>query len=167
MEIRHEQPGDEPAIGRVNDLAFGGSDESRIINAAREAGHATISLVAVQDSTIVGHVLFTPVALDPAPPSIRALGLGPMAVMPGLQRQGIGTRLVHAGLDECSRLGYRAVVLVGHPEFYPRFGFRPARAFGLRSEFDVPDEVFMALELTPGALAGAAGLVRYAPEFGG
>ncbi|MGH8638095.1 MAG: GNAT family N-acetyltransferase, partial [Burkholderiales bacterium] len=95
------------------------------------------------------------------------LGLGPMAVIPYLQRQGIGTRLVRAGLDECSRLGYRAVVVVGHPEFYPRFGFVPARTFGLRSEFDVPDEVFMAVELIPGALASAAGTVRYVPEFGG
>jgi putative acetyltransferase len=167
MEIRHEQPGDEQAIGRVNDLAFGGSDESRIVDAARRAGHATISLIAVRDSTIVGHILFTPIDLDPARPSTRVLGLGPMAVVPGLQRQGIGTALVRAGLDECSRLGYHAIVVVGHPEFYPRFGFRPAREFGLRCQFDVPDDVFMALELTSGALANAAGTVRYIPQFGG
>jgi putative acetyltransferase len=167
MEIRHEQAGDETAIDRVNDAAFGGTDESRIVNAVRAAGLATISLVAVQDSKVVAHILFTAVCLDAARSAARALGLGPMAVVPEMQRRGIGTRLVRAGLEECARAGYHAVVVVGHPEFYPRFGFRPAREFGLRCEFDVPDAAFMAAELTPGALAGAAGTVRYAPEFGG
>jgi putative acetyltransferase len=89
-----------------------------------------------------------------------------MAVLPELQRQGIGSRLVEAGLRDCARLGCQVVVVVGHPAFYPRFGFRPARSFGLRSEYAVPDEVFMAIELTEGALTGGGGLVRYLPAFG-
>ena len=89
-----------------------------------------------------------------------------MAVLPAWQRKGVGSKLVESGLRECSDLGCQAVVVIGHPEFYPRFGFRPARRFGLRSEFEVPDEVFMATELIPGALAGRGGLVRYVREFG-
>jgi putative acetyltransferase len=85
--------------------------------------------------------------------------------LPGRQKQGIGSRLVEAGLDECRRAGFDVVVVLGHPEYYPRFGFRPASIFGLRSEYDVPDPVFMAMELTPGAAMGVQGLVRYHEAF--
>ena len=93
------------------------------------------------------------------------MGLAPMAVLPGRQRQGIGSELVRAGLDECRRLGFGAIVVLGHAEYYPRFGFVPASKFGLKSEYDVPDDVFMALELIPGALRGRAGTIRYHPTF--
>jgi putative acetyltransferase len=166
IDVRPEQPGDEVAIRRVNDLAFGQSDESRIVDAVRAAGASVISLVAVRANKIVGHILFTPVSIESSAHASPALGLGPMAVSPEVQRQGIGSRLVEAGLHECRRLGYPIVVVVGHPEFYPRFGFRPGTVWGLRSEFDVPDDVFMVTELTPGALAGASAVVRYRPEFG-
>ena len=125
-----------------------------------------ISLVAVDGESIVGHILFTPIALDSSGPPATVMGLGPMAVLPQWQRRGIGSMLVEAGLRECQEAGCQIVVVIGHPEFYPRFGFRPARAYGLRSEFDVPDEAFMAAELIAGALAGRSGLVRYLPEFG-
>src|SRR5687767_3247719 len=154
IELRHEQAGDEAAIRALNDEAFGQSDESRIIDAARAARQCVISLVAVDAGRIVGHILFTPVSFDAPECTVRALGLGPMAVSPGRQRQGIGSQLVAAGLQDCERLDYHAVVVVGHPEFYPRFGFRPGSTFGLRCEYDVPDDVFMVKELTSGALAG-------------
>ena len=163
--VRPEQPGDEAGIRRVNDQAFGQRDESQIVDAVRAAGGFPISLVAVHGSTIVGHILFTPVSIESNGLRPRASGLGPMAVSPDVQRQGIGSRLVESGLQECRRLGYQVVVVIGHPQYYPRFGFRPGRTFGLRSEFDVPDEVFMVLELTPGALGDAGGVVRYLPEF--
>ena len=166
IEVRHERPGDEPAITRVNDAAFGQSDESRIITAVRAAGHSVLSLVAVRGDAVIGHIMFTPVSIEPHGAAIHALGLGPMAVMPALQRQGIGSSLVTAGLRECARVGCQAVVVIGHPEFYPRFGFRPGNSYGLRSPFEVPDEVFMAAELSAGALAGRGGLVRYVAEFG-
>jgi putative acetyltransferase len=165
-QVRHEQPGDEAGIRWVNDQAFGHSDESRIVDAARAAGHAVISLVAVEATTIVGHIMFTPVSIEPYRPALRALGLGPMAVMPDRQRKGIGSRLVEAGLEASGRLGYQVVVVIGHPTYYPRFGFRPARACGLQTEFDVPDDLFMVAELAPGVLAGASGVARYGPEFG-
>jgi len=165
VDVRPERPGDEPAIRRLNDEAFGQPDESRIIDAVRAAGDAVISLVAVEGATVVGHILFTPVSVDSQGSAPRVVGLAPMAVAPAVQRRGIGSKLVEAGLQECRRLGYHAVVVLGHPDFYPRFGFRPGRTFGLRSEFDVPDEVFMVAELMPGALAGMGGLVRYLPAF--
>lgn len=166
IQVRHEYPGDEDAIRRVNDHAFGQPDESRIVDAVRAAGRSVISLVAVEGSEIVGHILFTPVFVEPPGRAARAAGLGPMAVLPDLQRRGIGSRLVEAGLQECRRLDYQVVVVIGHPKFYPRFGFRPGSAFGLRSEFDVPDDVFMVAELMPGALAGMGGVVAYIREFG-
>ena len=167
LQVRPEQRGDDIAIARVHDAAFGQTDESRIVEAIRCAGHPIISLVAVDGSRIVGHVLFSPVVIEAAQPVESVMGLGPMAVLPEMQRQGIGSRLLRDGLEECLRSGVRAVVVVGHPEYYPRFGFRPANSYGLRCEYPVPDEVFMAMELVAGALAGSSGLVRYLPEFGG
>jgi putative acetyltransferase len=167
IHVRPEQPGDVAAITRVNDEAFGQSDESRIIEAIRSARRPAISLVATDGLAVVGHILFTPMIVESAEPVEGLMGLGPMAVSPSRQRQGIGSRLVREGLRACAQAGCRAVVVVGHPEFYPRFGFRPASTYGLRCEFTVPDEVFMATELMPGAFGGAGGLVRYLPEFGG
>ena len=166
IEVRHERLGDEAAIARVNDAAFGQPDESRIVDAVRQAGHMAISLVAVNEDRVVGHILFTPVDMTSSAPVLTMFGLGPMAVLPEWQRRGIGSKLVEAGLRECSDVGCQVVVVIGHPEFYPRFGFRPAGAFGLRSEFAVRDEAFMVAELMPGALAGRGGLVRYLAEFG-
>lgn len=167
IHIRREQSGDEAPIAHVNDAAFGGSVEARIVDAARRAGHAAISLVAVDGSRITGHILFTPIVLDPPAAPLRMLGLGPMAVLPEFQRHGIGSRLAEAGLRECAQAGCQAVVVIGHPEFYPRFGFRPAGAYGLRNEFGVDGDAFMVLELVPGALSDQRGLVRYVPELGG
>jgi putative acetyltransferase len=167
VEVRREQRGDETVIAHVNREAFGQPDESRLIDALRKAGHTALSLVAVARGRIVGHILFTPVTIDSPERTVSAVGLGPMAVLPQFQRQGIGSLLVEAGLRECAGTGRQIVVVVGHPEFYPRFGFRPGRAFGLRCQFEVPDDVFMVAELTAGALGGHGGLVRYLPEFGG
>ena len=90
-----------------------------------------------------------------------------MAVLPSHQRNGIGSKLVRAGLEECRQLGYVAAVVLGHPEYYPRFGFAPSIRFGIRCEYDVPEEVFMAMELRQFALLGVSGIVRYRTEFGG
>jgi putative acetyltransferase len=166
VQVRHERAGDEEAIRDVNDKAFGQSDESRIVDTVRAGGHAALSLVAVVDHRIVGHILFTPVEIERGASAHRAFGLGPMAVLPACQRQGIGSALVQSGLRECTRLGGGIVVVVGHPAFYRRFGFRRAVACGLRLDFEVPDEAFMVMELTPGSLAAVRGLVRYVPAFG-
>jgi len=120
--------------------------------------------VAEQEGMVVGHILFSPVEVDHAN-GRRLLGLAPMAVDPERQRKGIGSLLVHEGLTRCRAAGFDGVVVLGHAGYYPRFGFVPAQQFGLRCEYDVPADVFMALELAPGALRGLAGLVRYHAAF--
>jgi putative acetyltransferase len=164
MIVRPEQPADTDAVRQVNRAAFETSTEAALVDIPRENARPLVSLVAEDAGAIVGHILFSPVTLSSGIDA-RVMGLAPMAVLPARQRQGIGSALVTAGLDECRRLGITAVVVLGHPEYYPRFGFRPASGFGLRSEYDVPDEVFMALELPPGGLEGTAGTVRYHPAF--
>ena len=164
VTIRPERAGDIDAIREINDRAFEGRLEGRIVDALRPAGEL-ISLVATAADRVVGHIAFTPVAVEPPIPGVRVAGLAPMAVLPELQRRGIGGQLVHAGLEACRRSGYGAIVVVGHADYYPRFGFVPAHTRGLKYEAPVPDDVFMVLELEPGAIAGASGVVRFRPEF--
>jgi putative acetyltransferase len=167
IRIRREQPGDEAAIANLTTAAFGQPDESQIVDAIRRAGRPAISLVAIEGAEVVGHILFTAVQLEPVRAGIEMMGLAPMAVTPDRQRRGIGSALVREGLRQCARAGAGAVIVVGHPEFYPRFGFRPGSSFGLRCEYPVPVGVFMAVELVPGALEGLGGLVTYVPELRG
>ena len=166
MNIRAERPADAAAIDAVNRAAFGQPAEATLVADLRDRASPLVSLVADAGSEIVGHVLFSPVTLTNHA-DVKIMGLAPMAVWPVMQRRGIGSTLVRAGLDACTRLGCDAVVVLGHAQYYPRFGFRPASAFGLRCEYDVPDEVFMALELAPGRLAGKSGTIRYHPAFAG
>ena len=165
--IRPETPDDVAAIRAVVEAAFGRPDEADLVDALRDHGGATLSLVAEKDGEVVGHVLFSPVTVESDGGSWGALGLAPMAVAPSCQRQGIGSRLVRAALDACRRAGHEVVVVLGHPECYPRFGFVPARTRGIRYEAEVRDEAFLVLELRDGALAGRGGVVRYRPEFSG
>ena len=124
-----------------------------------------ISLVAVKDGKIIGHIFFSEVTLEPENKNLKAIGLAPMAVLPAFQNQGIGSKLVKQGLETCKNKGYEAVVVLGHPEYYPRFGFTTAKEKGFDCEYPVPDEVFMILELKPDALNGKTGTVKYRPEF--
>ncbi len=124
-----------------------------------------LSLVAESDGRVVGHILFSIVHIQSDAVRTPVLALAPMAVRPDCQNQGIGSLLVREGLERCKALGHEAVILVGHANYYPRFGFTPAGEKGLRLPFDAPDEAFMALELVPGALNGVTGTVEYPPEF--
>lgn len=164
FHIRPEQPDDMTGVRYVNELAFEGPNEARIVDLLRERGKALISLVAISGEQVVGHILFSPVTIEPAYDHLRFIGLAPVAVLPGQQRRGIGSALVEAGLQRCLELGFHAVVVLGHPDYYPRFGFSRAGAFGLTNEYG-QDEAFMVLELRSGCLCGVQGLVRYAPEF--
>lgn len=165
LEIQKERPEDIEAIHRVNELAFGQPTEARLVEALRGAGQAVVSLVALENGRLVGHILFSPVTIAGESGPEKVLGLAPMSVLPERQKSGIGTLLVKTSLAECRRLGYRAVVVLGHPDYYPRFGFVPARRFGLKCEYDAPEEAFMALELEPGAWGNRGGTVKFHPEF--
>lgn len=165
MRIRTETTDDHAAVRAVNVAAFETEAEAELVARLREQASPLISLVAEIDAAVVGHIAFSPASLSAAP-ELRAMGLGPMAVLPDFQRRGIGSALVTAGLDACKDLGYQAVFVLGHPEYYPRFGFVPASRFGIKSVYRVPDEVFMALELVAGALAGKPGVLHYHESFG-
>lgn len=164
MLIRAEEARDRDAVRAVNLAAFETPAEADLVDALREQAEPVISLVAEDHGQVVGHILFSPVTLS-GHPDLRIMGLGPMAVAPGHQRSGIGSALARAGIELCSRLGSGAVVVLGHPHYYPRFGFMPSTRFGIRSEYDVPEDVFMILELQPGYLLGASGTVRYHTAF--
>lgn len=165
--VRSERADDAAAVRRVNREAFGRPDEADLVERLRARGVATLSLVAADGGDIVGHILFTPVTIESDGAATGALGLGPMAVLPSRQRQGIGSLLVRTGLATCRDAGHGCVVVLGHPAYYPRFGFVPASRHGVVWEHSAPDEAFMLLELRPGALDGRDGIVRYPPEFGG
>ncbi|MDX1396297.1 MAG: N-acetyltransferase [Gemmatimonadota bacterium] len=164
LEIRPERDADRAGVRSVNRAAFETPQEADIVDALRRDVTPIVSLVAVEGAQIVGHIMFSPVGLDPAADS-TLMGLGPMAVLPARQRSGIGSALVGAGLERCRELGCDGVVVLGHPAYYPRFGFVPASRYGLRCEYDVPPEVFMAFESRPGSLGGVSGTVRYAAPF--
>jgi len=162
--IRSEIPEDCAAVYHVNRLAFEREGEAALVDKLR-AVHPHISLVAVRDSQVVGHIFFSPVSVESEDANFMALGLAPMAVLPEYQNQGIGSQLVRQGLKECESQGHDIVFVVGHPNYYPRFGFSTAKAKGIGCEYPVPDEVFMVAELKPKALGGRTGVVRYRPEF--
>ena len=165
VAILHERPQDANAIRFVLEEAFGQSNEADLVDALRHRGALTLSLVAIRENEVVGHILFSPVTIESAGASFNAIGLGPMAVLPPYQRKGIGSQLVRIGLEQCRQAGHEIVVVLGYPDFYSRFGFVPTKHRGIHCEFDVPDDVFMIMELRQGALAGRGGLVKYQPEF--
>ena len=166
VHIRREQIQDIPAIYRVNSLAFESQVEAEIVNKLRSRGAVTLSLVAELEGEIVGHILFSPVRIVTSGGESRAEGLGPMAVLPAYQRQGIGSQLVKQGLSECKKMGQAMVIVLGHPDYYPRFGFQKAAAFGIRCQVNVPEDAFMLAELSGGAALGFSdGVVYYQAEF--
>lgn len=165
MQIRPEIARDRDAVRTVNEAAFGSPEEADLVDSLRQEADPVVSLVAEVNGRVVGHILFSPVSLE-GHPELAIMGLGPMAVLPDWQRKGIGGALVVDGLVACEKLGFGATVVLGHPEYYPRFGFVPGAWFGLASEYDVPEEAFMARELRPGFLDGVGGTVRYHAAFG-
>jgi putative acetyltransferase len=165
VRVRAETPEDLEAIREVNRRAFGREEEARLVDALRDGGYSRLSLVAEEGGRVVGHVLFSDLPiLTPQASTLHALALAPVAVLPDRQRQGIGSRLVREGLRACAEAGHRVVVVLGHPAYYPRFGFSAQLAERLKAPFSGP--AFMALELVPGALENVTGEVHYPPPFG-
>jgi putative acetyltransferase len=163
--IRRERESDAEAVRAVNEEAFGRPDEAGLVQALRSGCPDTLSLVAEEHSRVVGHIMFSPVGVS-GNPGLQGMGLAPMAVAPPRQRLGIGTLLVREGIETLSGLSCPFVIVLGHPEFYPRFGFVPALSRGLGTPWpDLPDETFMVLILDETRMAGVGGTVRYRSEF--
>jgi putative acetyltransferase len=165
MRIREERPDDAEAIRAVNLAAFGRAQEGALVDALRRNGAIVLSLVALLDDTMSGHALYSPVSISCRGEEVIGAGLGPMAVVPERQRQGIGGELICAGNGILRARGCPFIVVLGHPAYYPRFGFRPAGARGIRCQWDVPEDAFMVLPLDGSRMQGIAGLAEYRPEF--
>ena len=164
IEIREERSEDIGAVRHVLEEAFGSSEAADIVERLRDAGKAVISLVAECDGQVVGHIMFSPVTIAPAQSAFNGIGLAPVAVLPQLQKRGIGSHLICEGLEQCRKAEYDIAVVLGDHAFYERFGFSRAGDYGLGNEYGV-DEDFMAVELSEGALAQATGTAKYQPEF--
>jgi putative acetyltransferase len=166
--IREETEADFSDVYELNKAAFGQDMEARLVELLRN-GHAFIaklSLVATLGDKVVGHILFTKIKIrNDHGIEYDSLALAPMAVKPGLQRQGVGGQLINYGLAKARELGYKSVIVVGHEHYYPRFGFVPAEKWNIKPPFDVPSNVFMGIELVKDGLKGVAGTVEYAKEF--
>ncbi|WP_243354384.1 GNAT family N-acetyltransferase [Bacillus litorisediminis] len=166
--VRPEKNEDYAVIKEINDLAFNGEGEGKLIELIRGSDHfiPELSLVAEDiEGKVVGHILFSLVHIQTETGLIPTLALAPMAVLPAYQNQGIGSILVRSGLERAKELGYTHVVVLGHPHFYPKFGFIPSIKKGIESPFAVPAEVFMVTELAEGALDQIHGKVVYPPAF--
>ncbi|MFH1383838.1 MAG: N-acetyltransferase [Candidatus Omnitrophota bacterium] len=164
-DIRPEQEEDIPVIRQIHEAAFGRSAEADLVDTLRKENAHVLSIVAVVDGAVVGHILFTPVTVEATGSSQEILGLGPMAVMPHYQRQGLGAMLIEVGICGCLLKGVCVVVVLGHPAYYRRFRFMSSDTFSFTSEFDVPPDVFMVRELHAGYLQRMKGVVKYHPAF--
>jgi putative acetyltransferase len=161
MNVRPEQPADREAVHAVHVASFTSDLEARLVDMLRAAGKLTISLVAEEEGQILGHVGFSPVT---APGATGGVGLAPVAVLPAFRRRGIAAALIRQGLAVCGELDYSFVVVLGEPDYYRRFGFTPAAAWGLQDEYG-GGQAFQALELRADAIPPGTRIVRYAPEF--
>jgi putative acetyltransferase len=162
--IRDEQVCDREQVRKVNETAFGRSDEADLVDRLRAEGAVLLSLVAELDGQIIGHILFSRMTVETALRSVAAVSLAPMAVLPQHQGRKVGSQLVRRGLARLCERGEHIVIVLGHKQYYPRFGFSSEKARNLANPF--PPEAFMALELSDGALAGIEGAVRYPSAFG-
>ncbi|WP_420643765.1 GNAT family N-acetyltransferase [Candidatus Leptofilum sp.] len=165
--IRPETAADRNAVYAVEAAAFGRPAEAELVQKLQQASVDTISLVALLDEELVGHILFSPMTVKNDVDEFTAVALGPIAVSPNHQNKGIGTELCRRGLAACQEAGYSLAFVLGHSDYYPRFGFMRSTPHGLRCQFDVPEEAFMVLELAPGALQNKRGTVYYHPLFSG
>jgi putative acetyltransferase len=167
IQIRPENKNDYKIISMINDMAFGQEAEGILVEKLRKNKKYSkdLSLVACMGNEIVGHILFFPVEIKSDNNTFESLALAPMSVIPELQGLGIGSQLIEKGLAKAKKLGHKSVIVLGHAEFYSKFGFAPASKFKISCPFEVPEEVFMALELEKNSLASVSGCVEYPKEF--
>jgi putative acetyltransferase len=163
--VRALRAGDEDAVHDLVARAFGRREEADLVRALRGEVEPFLELVAEAEGQVTGHIAFSPVTPERVAPGILAFGLGPMAVAPGLQRGGIGGELIAAGVAACAHRGVGLVFVLGHPSYYPRFGFEPAAPRGFHYQSEAFDGAFFLREIEPGAARGGGGLVRFAAPF--
>ncbi len=164
IKIRLELPEDLKKIRHVYIAAFDTETEANLVEALRNSGIPIISLVSEYKGKLSGHIMFSPMTLD-GKPEITLAALAPMAVLPEHQRKGIGSLLVKEGIKHCRTSDYSGIVVLGYPEFYTRFGFTPSTKYGIKTEYDVPEEVFMVLRLKDGAPVDYSGTATYHQVF--
>ncbi len=166
IEIREETNEDRDEVRMVNDQAFGQPDEGGIIDKIRESCAQVISLVAVSNKKVVGHIFFSPVTIEFKDCIITGMGLGPMAVLPDFQNQGIGKLLVKEGIRRIKETACPFIIVLGHEDYYPRFGFERASKYGLEPQWEgVPDSAFMVMILNESKMSAVEGVVKYRDEF--
>jgi len=167
IQIRKEQKSDFVDITRINEKAFGQINEGKLVEKLRENSKFVqdLSLVAILENNVVGHILFFPVNVIHGNKIYQSISLAPMSVLPNLQNSGIGSKLIKAGLNKVVEFDFKSVIVLGHSKYYTKFGFAPASKWGILCPYEVPDEVFMALELVEGELDRIKGFVEYPPEF--
>ncbi len=167
VHIRKEFTEDYESVYSVNMRAFGQDTEAKLVNRLREADALLLSLVALIDEQVVGHIAFSPVTITDEDREVEAIGLAPMAVIPEYQKKGIGSKLIEEGCKVLKEEGYYRVVVLGYAEYYSQFGFITAKKYGIRWEHECPDEAFMIKSLREGAFNGISGIVKFRPEFAG
>ena len=168
ITIQKETASQFEDIYQVNRLAFNQDAEAKLVNSLRRNNNVFVpelSLTALLDGKIVGHILFTKITIVSKDQNTESLALAPMAVLPEFQSKGIGGKLIQKGLTNAKELGFESVIVLGHEHYYPKFGFEPASKWNIKAPFDVPNNAFMAIELTTGALANINGVVQYPNEF--
>lgn len=174
IHIRKEEISDYKEVIELTGKAFksmpyADGDEDKLVERLRKAPTfiSELSLVAESDGKILGHILFTPAIIESGQKQFHTLVLGPVSVLPEFQKQGIGGLLIKAGHKKAVECGFNSVILIGHPEYYPKFGYKPASGWGIKKYYQLPsDDVFMAVELTANALKKVSGTVIFPPEFG-
>ncbi|MDR2956514.1 MAG: N-acetyltransferase [Prevotella sp.] len=166
-QIRQERAQDFPAVYNIHVKAFSRIEEARLTDRLRssDAFIPELSLVAIIENEIVGHILFTKVSIEHEYGQKESLSLAPMAVRPDTQRKGVGTKLIQAGFEKARQLGYKSVIVLGHPEYYTKFGFKPTSNWDIKPPFNVPNNAFMGMELIEDAFGNMKGIVQYPKEF--
>ncbi len=173
INIRKEHPSDFSFVSELIRKAFASleisnhNEDKLVENLRKSAGFTDeLSLIAEVDGRIAGHILFSPVRIENGLQSFKSLVLAPVSVLPEFQKQGIGGALITEGHKKAAECGFSSVILLGHPQYYPRFGYKPASTWGIKTHYNLPsDDVFMAVELTEHALKNVSGMVIFPPEF--